>query len=151
MLPMALNLTGVKEETKNKHINFKFQPKGGPYCCYSNTANEHSGRAFWRESDAFQSRALPPQRFLPPKVESTETYIPHLSLEVCTELLVFLSFSYITGDTGSEKERKSSDTTGHLEQGTLDCVHGSNDGDCGNQEVQSWLHTSSEKVLGSGI
>lgn len=83
---MALNLTGVKEETEKKHTDFKSQPKGGPMAVIQKQRVNILGERFG-ESDALQSRALPPQRFLPPKVESTETYRPYLFLKACTELL----------------------------------------------------------------
>lgn len=105
-----------------------------------------------RESICFQCCELLPHSILSPKVEATETYTTHFFLKFYTELLVFLSFCYITEGTGSDLERKPYDTTGHLEQGALDCVCGSvHDGGCGNHEVQSWIHTSAEKSIGSGI
>lgn len=137
MLPIALNLIGVEEETKSKHTDQKFPRKGGAISVIQ-----------------IQWVNIPREDyvcFLPPKVESTETYIPHLLLKVYTELLVFLRFSHVTGHAGSDGERPPSDTTGHLEQGALDCVHGSSDRDCGNPEAQAGSILLGEKVLASGI
>lgn len=81
---------------------------------------------------------LLPHPILPPKVESTETYILHLVLKFYAELFIFLRV-YLTslGMQVLIKKGNHLDTTGHLEQGALDRVHGSSDGDRGNYEVQS--------------
>lgn len=94
---------------------------------------------------------LPPQPFLPPQVEETETYRPHLFLKVYKERLVFRSLSPVTGHAGSDGERTPCDTTGHVEQGALDRVHGSSGGDCGNPEVGAGSIPRGEKVPASGI